>query len=500
MNATSSARIERGTPRVRRFVLIAIGVALGIGGCGGGGGSGGNPSGGSVAKGGPAEPPAPAAFGTVNVSVKDMFGAPVDGAGVTLIITRIGDTSPTFSVEKKTDATGTAVFRVVAARVSASAAYDEIVSMSGGTPEVDGPKDTPLDLAITLVATGGNATFGVASASVEPNAVAADGRSLEFSLRLLTPLDADYNWITMDFCIPDTANDAGGFQPDCIKGPAGFDAAYEAANSGEPLSVATTNASAVPFSAALLVDQSRNIVVNDPTDARLFVMKYFLTTKRATDRVVLAAFASDEPASGEFSSLPKQPVSIFPVENPQFTTSSSDLFPTIDALDQLEGGVAPLYASIDRMLDFTVKNASISTRRAVVVLTDGRDDTCGTPAQCQTAQEALITKSRATGVAIVTLGLAVPPPGLANARALSELAELSGGAALWADGPRDLGSLFEGLSGVLDGSATITTARFRIESTTDGAFQSGRTVHGTAHYDRCWDCATRDIPFAVQIP
>jgi hypothetical protein len=85
---------------------------------------------------------------------------------------------------------------------------------------------------------------------------------------------------------------------------------------------------------------------------------------------------------------------------------------------------------------------------------------------------------------------------------LSQLVEASGGIALWAGDVRQLGILFGVLARVLDGSAQVQKVRFQIQSSTDGAFQSGRTVLGTVHFEDCnWDyCVETDIPFAVRIP
>ena len=514
MNATSSARIERRTRRMRRFVLIAIGVALGFGGCGGGGGSGGNPSGGSISSGGPAQPPPSKdpSSSTVTVTVKDVFGAPVRGHGVSLNFTyAVPSLENVQGIGGTTDRNGTVRISLTAAQaaseITAYAWDDSVVFALGSSPSVPLQGKGHADITITLRPSSEFATIGLGPTVVEADAIAADGRSLTFALRVIgIPsyfLDDGVS-IALNACTPDAANDAPVFLADCVKGAAGLDAAYEADNSGEPLSVTTIRAEPTTFSAALLLDQSENMMAMDSTEARLFDTKYFLTTKRAPDRVALAAFASDATASSKLSPLPQQPVSIFPVENPQFSTSSSDLFPLIDSLEQLEGGVAPLYAAIDRMLDFTAANAPLSTRRAVVVVTGGQDDTCGSPAQCDNARQALIAKSRATGIAIVAIRLA-PEWGPTNPHdnyALSELAEGSGGAMLWANGAYSaLGIVFGALSSVLDGSANVSEARFRIRSSADGTFQSGRTVLGTVHFETCpWDCKEFDVPFAVRIP
>ena len=93
------------------------------------------------------------------------------------------------------------------------------------------------------------------------------------------------------------------------------------------------------------------------------------------------------------------------------------------------------------------------------------------------------------------------PSGQLYGRALSQLTELSGGVALWANHPHQLGTVFGALADVLNGSAPITAVRFRIQSSIVGAFPSGGVVLGTLHYESCpWYCWSTDVPFAVRIP
>ncbi len=518
MNGSSFERVDGARRWTVCCALIAVIGGLGSGGCGGGGGSpssAGSPtSGGGPATVGPIQPTSPNVdSGSVTVTVRDVFGHLVRGAKVSLYFSRDDGTGA--NIYETTDAKGIAGFSdFPSARITAYAHDDSVVYAFGSSPSVLLPQKGHVDLAITVRPTSDFASIGVGPALVEADAIAEDGHSLTLTLRLIgMPSfnfdhgdfdDGDGDSIALVSCVPDAANDAPAFRADCIKGAAGFDAGYGGENSGEPSTITTISGESTAFfSAALLLDRSDNLIAGNWTHELLFDSKYFLTTKHAADRVVLAAFAADATASGKLSSLPQQPVSIFPIENPQFTTSASELFPLIDSLEQLQGGAAPLYASIDRMLDFTAANAPLSTRRAVVVVTGGQDDTCGTPAQCEIARQALIEKSRATGIAIVAIRLAgqFDHADQIDNHALSELTEGSGGAMLWVSAYGQLGTVFGALSGVLDGTANVVEARFRIRSSTDRAFQSGRTVLGTVRFETCpWDCATFDVPFAVRIP
>lgn len=91
------------------------------------------------------------------------------------------------------------------------------------------------------------------------------------------------------------------------------------------ISVARVEAAGAPApgAAALLIDQSTNLAVNDPADARLFAAKYLLTLADESTRMVLAAFSSDDSASGQFSLLPQKPVTVFPLANAQFTAQNA---------------------------------------------------------------------------------------------------------------------------------------------------------------------------------
>ena len=492
MNASGSARIERRPRRMTRFALMTAIIALSISGCGGSGSG---------------EPKSSTPTGTLAVAVTDVFGDPVSGARVYL--SAAGQSEPAAGA---TDAGGRFSFaKIRAGSVEVSAVAPSGSSSAGFSWNSGGvrlPENGHLELAGTVRPTA-QLLWATPAVWVDAGEAAANGRSLMLTFHVfqllpeLGPFD-----LYLRRCEPDTQNDTRVHQAECVEGPDGFDAPYDAPGFEKPLAGATIPGSPpAPFAATLLLDQSRNMFVNDPWDLRLFAVKYFLTTLRADDLVALAAFASNDFAAGHRTQLSQAPVTMFPGENPRFAAADHTLFPIIDSLGTLEGGAAPLYSAIDKMLDFTAANASASGRRAVVVLTDGQDDTCGSEAECAVALRGVIDKSRATGVAIIAVGLA-SPTGQLNLAALRQLADGSGGAALWVSEPRQLATLFGDLRNVLDGSAAIYTARYRIESSTDGTFQSGRTVLGTvsAALDNPLEQLTDEdefvprVPFTVRIP
>ncbi len=456
-------------------VLIGVITALATFGCGGGG------------SGAVDEP------GTVVVTVTNEIGDPAAGVDVSLRWGR-GVSLPG-ATKETTDANGTITFTNVECCfvVAAVDTLDGLGRHYGGARGMLQPRGR-LELAVELEL--GNAyppVSGIASAA----AVAADDHSLEFTLRMIYAPTGGYDipHLLIANCAPDMGNDTPVHRADCVEGPAGFDSPYTVMEPLDPeltyLAGATTT-----FSAAMLIDQSRNVIARDPDDVRLFGAKYFLRNKGVNNRVALAAFAANDGASGDLRLLSDEPITTFPSGGLEFTTTGSDLFPSIDSLAMLEGGASPLYAAIDKLLNLTITSPSATGRKTIVVATAGLDDTCGSPTACHDAKLALIEKSRAAKVAIVVVGMAGAAP-----TELTQLTEATGGAALWAEDPVQLGMLFRDMGVVLDGSINTLAARFRIESPKDDAFQSGNTVLGNATFQACSaGCKDFYVPFAVRIP
>jgi hypothetical protein len=491
------------------LAMLLAAVAFGASGCGGGSGrstAGGAASGGST--GGTTPPPVTQSSGrgTVVVTVKDVLGAPVAGADVQI--------NTHWTNEDKravADANGRAEFQdVIASSISVTVHGPQSYEV---TPNRLLASDSVLAVEVIARPTA-DATGGIASAWVPAGGVRDDGRTLEFSLKVLQVPDEHFGeywaWgtdaVRVVACAPDAGNDLPRFRPDCVSGADGFDAAYEGVSDGRAVSVKRVeNQSggvfpASTYAAALLLDQSSHVIVDDPADLRLFAAKYFLNTAGPNNRVMLAAFASDDAVSGQLSLLPQKPVSLFPPETPQYTTGGRSLFTTVDSLASLEGGAAPLFAAIDRTLDFAASHRT-GQNNAVVVLTDGRDEACGSRADCQKARDAVIQKSRATGVAIVTVGLA-NAAGNADHETLGLLAQGAyHGAAFWAQNPQQLATIAHSVQWYLTDTKDQLEATFRIQSPVANTFASGRKVLGTVRLEVCpFDCFYMSIPFVVQIP
>ena len=155
-----------------------------------------------------------------------------------------------------------------------------------------------------------------------------DGRALEFKLQIVqVPNSRGEYWgwgssnVRVLACAPDSGNDKPRFHPDCVSGADGFDASYDVIAEGGAISDKKSDASrsytdASPYSAALLLDQSAHVIVDDSGNSRLFAAKYFLTYATENDPKLIAAFASDDASTTRYSLLPQTPVSISPAREP----------------------------------------------------------------------------------------------------------------------------------------------------------------------------------------
>ena len=437
----------------------------------------------------------PTGRGSVVVTVTDALGVPQVGARVW-----INSDWSDEDREALTDAAGrVALDGVIADKVTVQAWTDESVGR-----QRDVAVTANESRSITVVADPAFGTSGgIAAASV--GGVRDAGRELEFTLSTVQVPDpwSGWNWsdgsgvFRVEPCVPDTANDAPRFQSDCVSGEDGYDASYAEVYDvrAVPIRRVTAPVTSRAVSAALMLDQSANFAAADPADRRLFATKYLLS--RTSDRyaVALAGLAADDPASGQFALLPRTPVTLFPVESPRSTSDGRSLFGEVDSLAMLEGGRAPLLAAIDWMLD------SAGAGTDLVVVTNGRDDTCGTSAQCRVRLDAVMEKSRRMGVGLLTVGLA-PTSGDVDQEMLGLLAQSHDrGAMFWAWDPRQLAQILGTVQRYQNREIDTLSVTFRIRSEVAGTFAAGRTVLGQVKHEVCpFDCITTYIPFVVRIP
>lgn len=478
-NRRQCARQIASLAKTGRLPLVAAAMALAVGAGGCSHGSGTDAAETPFLPPPPPPPPPPPVGGLVlTVTAQDAFGAPVPGAEIAVF----DNSSRHYTLVA--DAQGRA-------ELSVGNSPPPVFSIRATTADLAGwsaiPASATDDRADFLVVMHPSADLagGVTRLSVTspPN---LDGRSLEFTIRLLvvehyateTFEDWNYGHVSVLSCTADAGNDTPRFQADCVEGPAGFDAGY--AGTVVTTSFISPAPDPAPLAMSLVLDQGESVIVNDPADRRLFGAKYLQTQLAESDQVAVAAFAADDAVSGQAALLTKQPLTIYPIDDPGFTSDGGSYFPAIDSLAALEGGASPLHAALSESIDFTAAAAPSGTRPAVVVLSSGNDPSCGTREACHAAQRALLEQTASAAVRIVAVGLA-KQFGRIDPKVLGTLAQSENGTVFWAKDPRQVATIFGRLPEILDG---------------------GHAAAGTAQVAVCpWDCEwVLEIPFALRIP
>ena len=134
----------------------------------------------------------------------------------------------------------------------------------------------------------------------------------------------------------------------CVRGTGSdVDVAYEPATATPDALVLVAGSAARPCAAAMLLDQSGSILESDPSGARLFSSKAFLSGLGADDQALVAAFAG-----GPGAILPTRPLT--PYGPFRARNAASSYFPTLDGLTALVGGNTPLYGSVGRLLSLSL--------------------------------------------------------------------------------------------------------------------------------------------------
>jgi hypothetical protein len=470
------------------LVFIAIALFICVGGCSGSAGNSNN--------GGPGGPPdptdPPTGNTTLTLTARDVFGAPVPGADVIVLVPR---GTGFRELSTPTDADGRV--EVVGDFEDVYAALVSATELAGTSYEPTRPADDRIAFVVTLHPASG-LTPGVSNLSVTSQS--ADGRHLEFSARLhVVEGDATGDFESWNFgavsvrpCEPDAV-------AECVEGSAGFDASYVGFTLTQ--SWVDPHPASDAWAISVLLDQGSSVAVTDPADRRLLAARYLQTQLRAHDRMALAAFAANDAGTGDVALLPTQPVTIFPVDNPAFANEGFDWFPTINSLATLEGGGSPLHAAMEELISFTASYAPADSRRAVAVLASGGANDCDTAADCQAAQDALGEQIAAADVAVVAVGLSNPSRQV-DRKKLGTLAQFEQGAVFWAQDATQVPTVFGRLPEILDGRHGAIDVTIRLASPIAGAFASGHTVVGTFHIVMCpWDCnGLIDVPFALRVP
>ena len=421
----------------------------------------------------------------MSVTARDAFGVAVPEATIKLY--HSSGTS-LWETRTRTDANGEAVVRNAPDDVFAISL--EADAIFGISYEPSKPAENLMEFDVTLHPF---ASLSPGIGGVAVTSVSTDARQLTFSARLYvieSHAEEDAWWWGSIDVAPCNS---------CIEGSGNFTAAY----SGTTLSNELMEPEPVsdPVAIALLLDQGESVTVNDLEDRRLLAAKYLPTRLDPGDAMALAAFAADDAGTGQAALLPTQPVTNFPVENPDFTTDGRSYFAAIDSLATLEGGGSPLFDAVGEMVGFTASAAPLDSRRAVVVVTGGGAIDCGDAAECQTAHELLLDQSASTGVAVVAVGRA-DSGGRFDRKGLGPFAQSENGTVFWAENARQMPTILGRVPEVLDGRHTAMDVTIELESPVAGAFASGNTVSGNLQVIVCpWDCDVLvTVPFALRVP
>ena len=509
-----------------------VAVAIGISACGGGGGSG---SGGDSPSSGGNPPPAgpppagsgSAGTGTLYVKVTDAYGEAVGGAYVSV-------NGSNFAFGAQGDAAGLVrIADVPAGQVLVCASH--VVRGSdrcGGQRPVTLGKDQVLELSRQLEVHRGYAAATVIDSRMVEGSLSADGRQLDVVLRIaVTAARPGVSWfdnrpglVSVSDCEARSGAELGDLGPRCIHGIDGRDHPYSFERVNDLGVVRAIEGVPQSWAVGLLIDQGDAGLMPalPPNDPRLFAAKAFANGLLPGTSLALAGFASDEP-SGSASRLPQRPVTFFPVESPAFVSNWPEAYGILQDLSGLVGGGSPLYAAIETGIEFMAAHAPAGRQRALVVLADGSDSTCGSPAQCAQQRRAIVRRARETGVQLFLAGVHdeqdcndLPADEayycLLTIAAKAPLRDLAaeGGLPLAVGAlpnSNSMGSVIAPLELALEwlsGSVRVQDVNLRLTSATAGAFAPGTVVTGNfvgVNPQMCpWDCYSFGLPFRVEIP
>jgi len=488
-------------PRLIGVSAAAL-FAFGIGGCGGGGDAA-RPAGGEEPAGGAGGSPG---IGSVRVKVTDYFGQPVASAQVYWI-------GPS-TIETISDEEGNARLDNVPSGVASVCASHAVRGHACGPDDpVTIPVDSTLDLVRQLQPDWSPPIAAVLETRVDPNGLSPDGRTLDITIRVAVTqrpsvgswfgADSNYPLSTAD-CVAREGQELVDLGPRCIRGAGGTDTSYTFGRLIEFVAKAIDQP-ARPSTVGLLLDESAAVWSYEEymVESRLFAAKIFADKALPDIGLLLAGFAGDDPAGVYLSRLPQTPVTFLPAQNPGLFLSKPEMFEQLDGLAELSGGVAPLYAAILSSIDFVADHAIPGTRRVLVVMTNGRDDTCGTPAQCVAMRGQIAARANDRDVELILLGPDGIKPGTSRAEEAISTLSVDTSAPL-AVGSGTFHEALDLVQQLLGETVPVEDVRVRLMSEEPGAFHAGAIVAGALHGfnpGNCpWDCYLYVLPFSVRVP
>jgi len=490
-----SGAFARVAHELRAWLLIGMTSALVA--CGGGGGGGGDDN-------------SPPETGTLQATVVDEFGAPVEGANVAATINAT-------TRSDLTDAAGVATVTSVgvgsvSVQVSLATFATETV-----TATITANQTTNIDVTLTrnTQAFGGVLTTSVVGAPSDVGKV----MTIRLQVVVVNATSQAIETLTAaDFDLPDctpSSPDLNTFRSECVRNPdnAQSDGPYTVDNASAAAFGTVQGLPETNYAAALMLDQSGSVNSTDPTGARLFSAKAFVQTVDAAsgDSVLMAAFADDNET--QTALIPTKPLSVYGA----FTNDGATYFDELDTLRDQSAGGTPLYRALfpedadpnadpaftdgQGLIDVVRNTAPASLNKAIVLFTDGEDSECGGPNVCRAKRQRVIAKAfnaanpaDPANIEIFTIGLSDE----VDFEALGELASGTHGIFLFAENAEQLIPLYGSLGALLSRSLLTYEMEWTVRATADNTFVSGHSVIGRLQIDAAG--TPIQVPFIVGIP
>ncbi len=498
MYVANSARTSNAS-----FVAV-LALAAALAACGGGGGT---PS--------PSAPqPDAVATGSLTVTVTDPEGEPLANAMVTVFDGQQTVVIGTATSDQDGMVTFNAVPSTALVTVSHPLGYCRI--------EVADVRQAGSTALTAIVQPASPVTVALHPVTVVAGSTSADGTELELHVAIVASeksrfVPSSYGsyaasqptpYLRLDDCI--VWLDSLRTTPTCVYESSGRVAAAEF--SFDPVGTPGASAARGPYSALLLLDQSRRVADYDPYDLRTLAAKHFIRRARSSSQADMVAVAGFAGQGGDASWPPL--LQQLPLWAPSHTATvfSADRLAqeaAVDTLRPLVGGTAPVFVALGAALTLTAAQAPATGRRAIVALLGGGDDSGLSESQRQAALASLRQQQADTGIQVVLIAGRLDGDSVER-RNLAELAAALRAPIIYSGYPRDWRETGDGLYLALDlaadllaGSALPSVAAvFRLKSDQPGGFQSGPALHGTLwiESDLCpMGCAELPLEFAVDI-
>ena len=452
--------------------IPSLAAALLLASCGGGSGAG--------SGGGTAAPPL--ATGLLEVTVTDPFGTPVPGADVVFCPDEESCWAGSSAI---TDADGRASLRAKSTQGLLQVSHDVLGNSDPLTIKV--PQGGRVELRQSIRAWVSSNPLAIASAQVEADGLSDDGRLLRLRLdvyRAPDPenTDADYSRLvdqaSLLDCVARSGDALSALGPRCVDRGDASDSSWRAVEEGAlpapAADIATQQAPAV----LLMLDRSEVAVSRDVSERRLYSAKALASALMPAAQIAVAAFAGDGGPAGTASPLAEVPVTFVGDQATPFFAASGEAITAIESLRGLVGGSAPLHASIAAGLEFLVGRAEVGRPRALVLLTDGRDDACVTIDACAPLSRDVARRAEELGVTVYVITPGQGWDGDQGRDVLLELDRADGFVRVMEPVYWDFMGAVEIVRSAIQGGQVLRSVGFTIEGESAGRFQSGDVVSG----------------------